>query len=149
MSLITNVCCLLYVCRQVPLFESPLQMLADSPTTYEEESETLNFIRQIPTVFDETVVLEAEVGDCVVVARRKGDRWYIGGITDWDSRSVDIDLGFLQKGNYQAQIFSDGINADFDATDYICTERTVSSSDKLRIQMQPGGGWAAILAPLK
>ena len=129
------------------LFESPLQMLADSPTTYQEEDETLAFLKQIPTVFDETVVLEARVGDCVVVAKRKGSRWYIGGITDWDSRQVDIDFGFLPEGSYRAQIFADGINADFDATDYVYTERTVSSSDMLRVRMQPGGGWAAILEP--
>ena len=129
------------------LFESPLQMLSDSPTTYMEEDETLAFIKQIPTVFDETVVLDAEVGNHIIVAKRKGDVWYIGGITDWDARSIDINLNFLPEGNYRAQIFSDGINADFDATDYIYTEQDVQSSDRLQIHMQPGGGWAAILRP--
>ena len=129
------------------LFESPLQMLSDSPTTYMEEDETLAFLKQIPTVFDETVVLDAEVGNHIIVAKRKGDVWYIGGITDWDARSIDINLNFLPEGNYRAQIFSDGINADFDATDYIYTEQDVQSSDRLQIHMQPGGGWAAILRP--
>lgn len=129
------------------LFESPLQMLADSPTVYQEEEETLAFLKQIPTVFDETVVLDAEVGNHIVVAKRKGDTWYIGGITDWSSRSVNINLGFLPEGNYHAQIFSDGVNADFDATDYVYTTRNLRSSDRLQIHMQPGGGWAAILKP--
>ena len=129
------------------LFESPLQMLADSPTTYQEEEEALAFIKQIPTVFDETVVLDAKVGDYIVVAKRKGDTWYIGGITDWNSRSVDINLGFLPEGDYHAQIFSDGVNADFDATDYVYKTRNIRSSDQLQIHMQPGGGWAAILKP--
>ena len=129
------------------LFESPLQMLSDSPTTYLEEDETLAFLKQIPTVFDETVVLDAEVGNHIVVAKRKGDIWYIGGITDWDARSIDIDLSFLPQGSYQAQIFADGINADFDATDYVYTEQNVRSSDRLQVHMQPGGGWAAILKP--
>ena len=129
------------------LFESPLQMLADSPTAYQEEEETLAFLKQIPTVFDETVVLDAEVGNHIVVAKRKGDTWYIGGITDWSSRSVNINLGFLPEGNYHAQIFSDGVNADFDATDYVYTTRNLRPSDRLQIHMQPGGGWAAILKP--
>ena len=105
------------------------------------------FLKQIPTVFDETVVLDAEVGDYIVVAKRKGDTWYIGGITDWDARSIDIDLNFLPRESYKAQIFADGINADFDATDYVYTEQNVRSSDRLQVYMQPGGGWAAILKP--
>ena len=93
------------------------------------------------------VVLDAEVGNHIVVAKRKGDTWYIGGITDWSSRSVNINLGFLPEGNYHAQIFSDGVNADFDATDYVYTTRNLRPSDRLQIHMQPGGGWAAILKP--
>lgn len=125
------------------LYEAPLQMLADTPSHYEKEQECTDFIAQIPTTFDETVALCGEVGEYIALARRKGDTWYVAAMTNWTPRSCDIDLSFLGEGNFQAEIFSDGINADRDATDYRKATRDVTSADQLKAFMQPGGGWTA------
>ena len=125
------------------LFEAPLQMLADSPSKYMKEQECTDFIAKVPTVFDETVALDGEVGEYLTLARRKGDVWYNASMTDWTPRDCTIDLSFLGEGSYEAEIFSDGINADREATDYKKEVRTVTSGDKLNIHMAPGGGWTA------
>ena len=127
------------------VFEAPLQMLADSPSKYMKEQECTDFIAKVPTVFDETIALAGEVGEHIALARRSGDTWYIGAMTNWTPRKYTIDLSFLREGNYEAEIFSDGINADREATDYRKEKRTVKASDKLSIYMAPGGGWTAII----
>ena len=127
------------------VFESPLQMMCDSPSLYKKEQETVDFITQIPTVWDETVVLEAAVSDYIVVARRSGENWYLGAMTDWEPRDFDINLSFLNKNtNYSVQIFKDGINADRNAMDYKLDQKTMSSTTPLQIQMSSGGGFSAI-----
>jgi alpha-glucosidase len=134
---------------QYVVFEVPLQMLSDSPTAYMKEQECTDFITSIPTVFDETVPLDGKVGEYVAIARKKGDIWYVGAMTNWTAREMMIDLSFLPEGRYQAEIFSDGINADKEATDYKKEVIRVTSGDKLPIRMYPGGGWAARITPLK
>jgi alpha-glucosidase len=133
-------------CQQLAeyvVFDAPLQMLADNPTTYMREQECTDLIAGIPTIFDETVPLDGKVGEYVAVARRRGDTWYIGALTDWTPRALTIDLSFLPAGEYEAAIFQDGVNANRDATDY--TKRTVRvrSGDKIPIQLAGGGGWVA------
>lgn len=125
------------------LFEAPLQMLADSPSKYMKEEECTDFIAQVPTIFDETVALDGEIGEHLVMARRKGDIWYVGAMTNWTPRDYIIDFSFLGEGNYEAEIFSDGINAHRAAMDYRKEIRTISACDKLKIHMAPGGGWTA------
>lgn len=125
------------------LFEAPLQMLADSPSKYIKEQECTDFIAQVPTIFDETVALDGEIGEHLVMARRKGDIWYVGAMTNWTPRDYIIDFSFLGEGNYEAEIFSDGINAHRAAMDYQKEIRTISACDKLKIHMAPGGGWTA------
>ncbi|MEO8405281.1 MAG: glycoside hydrolase family 97 catalytic domain-containing protein, partial [Chitinophagaceae bacterium] len=135
-------------CHQMALytiFEAPLQMLADNPTAYKKEQECTDFIAQVPTVFDETVALDGKVAEYVAIARKKDDTWYVGATNNWNTRDITIDLSFLGNGNYEAEIFSDGVNASKDATDYKKEKRTVSMNDKLTITMQPGGGWTAII----
>ena len=127
------------------VFESPLQMMCDSPTLYKKEQETVDFITQIPTVWDETIVLEAAVSDYIVVARRSGEEWYLGAMTDWEPRDFDIALSFLNENtDYSVQIFKDGINADRNAMDYKVDQKTMSSTTPLQIQMSSGGGFSAI-----
>jgi len=128
---------------QYVVFEVPIQMLSDSPTAYMKEQECTDFITSIPTTFDETVPLDGSVGDYVTVARKKGDTWFVGAMTDWSPRDLTIDLSFLGDGNYQAVVFKDGINADTEATDYEKEVIPVKKGDKLKIHMAPGGGWAA------
>ncbi|WDF62458.1 glycoside hydrolase family 97 protein [Flavobacterium sp. KACC 22763] len=136
-------------CHQLALytiFEAPLQMMADSPTAFIKEQESTDYIAKVPTTFDETTALDGEVGKYVSIARRKGNTWYLGAITNWDSREVTIDFSFLEKGKkFQAEIFSDGINADKAATDYKKEIITVDSTTKLKYRLASGGGLAMII----
>jgi alpha-glucosidase len=127
----------------------PLQMLSDNPTVYMREKECTDFITRIPTTFDETVPLSGEVGEYVAVARRKGNTWYVGAMTDWTPRDLTLDFSFLPKGRYTAVVFEDGTNADRDATDYSREVININSGEKLRIHLAPGGGWAARLERIK
>ena len=132
-------------CHQLAMytvFEAPLQMLSDNPTAYMREQESTDFIAAVPTTFDETVALDGKVGEFVSIARRKGTTWFVGAMSSWTPREATIDLSFLGDGTYKAITFEDGINADRDATDYVRKEVTVTSKDKIKIQMAPGGGWA-------
>lgn len=126
-------------------FEAPLQMLADSPTKYEREQVCTDFIVRIPTVYDETVVIDGRMGEYTVVARRKGETWYVAAMTDWTARNLTIDLSFLGEGTYHADIFADGVNAEKEATDYKHTKQDVNAGDKLDVHLASGGGWAAII----
>ncbi|MDX2414107.1 MAG: glycoside hydrolase family 97 protein [Bacteroidales bacterium] len=125
------------------VYESPLQMLADNPVNYRREQESTDFITSVPTVWDEMKVLEAKVGDYLVIARRKGEEWFIGAMTDWDSRSFDLDMSFLGEGEFSMINFEDGINAENYASDYARSEKNISSSELLSIRMASGGGWVA------
>lgn len=139
-------------CHQLGMYvvyEAPLQMLADSPTAYMKEQESTSFISQIPTTFDETIALDGKVGEYVVIARRKGDIWFVGGLTNWSAREMTIDLSFLGKGIYSAEIFKDGINANKDATDYKREIVKATNTDKLIVNMANGGGFAMIISPKK
>ena len=124
-------------------FEAPLQMLADSPTKYEREQECTDFIAQVPTVFDETIAIDGEMGEYTVLARRKGDTWYIAALTDWTPRDIQLSLSFLPEGSYTADIFADGVNAEKEATDYKHSKQSVTPSTKLNIHLASGGGWTA------
>ena len=126
-------------------FEAPLQMLADSPTKYMQNQECTDFIAQVPTTFDETIALDGELGKYTLIARRKGSTWYLAAMTDWVPRDLTVDLSFLGSGQHQADIFADGVNAGKEATDYLHTRKTVSSSDRLPVHLSSGGGWTAII----
>jgi len=133
-------------CHQLAMYvvyESPLQMLADSPSHYLREKECLGFLSLVPTVWDQTRVLDAKVGDYVVVSRRSGEEWYVGAMTDWTSRELSVDFSFLGPGEYEIEMFRDGINAGGYGSDYERSVGKVSSNDRLDIRLAPGGGWAA------
>ena len=139
-------------CQQLAMyiiFEAPLQMLSDNPTAYIKEQECTDFITRVPTTFDETVPMDGIVGEYVALARRKGNTWYIGAMTNWNARDITLDLSFLSDGVYKAVVFKDGINADREATDYKKEVFNILSSDKLTIQLSPGGGWAARIEKIK
>lgn len=125
------------------IFEAPLQMLADNPTAYMKEQESTNFIAKVPTTFDETVALDGKVAEYVAIARRKGDTWFVGAMTNWNQRDLTLDFSFLGEGTYEAEIFRDGVNADRDATDYKREVIKVTKNDKLPVKLAQGGGWAA------
>jgi alpha-glucosidase len=137
-------------CHQLAMYimyEAPFEMLSDNPTIYMREQESVNFITSVPTTFNETISLDGKVSDYAVIARRKGNTWYVGAMNNWNPKEVMIDLSFLSSGNYEAEIFKDGINADRDATDYKREVQKVSSKDKLNVHLSNGGGWAAKIYP--
>lgn len=128
------------------LFESPLQMLADNPVLYERERPCTEFIASVPTTWDELRVLHASCDGQLVVARRKGDRWYIGGMTDDKPFEMRFSLDFLPSGrSFRMTSFEDGVNADLQAMDYRRQVREVDSSSHIEIRMCRNGGWAAVL----
>ncbi len=127
------------------VFESPLQMLADAPSYYYKEPLSMEFLAAVPSVWDESVPLFGKVGDYVGIARQNGDEWYIGAITDWDARDLEIDLSFLPQGQFELTQYKDGINADRHAEDLTREVINISAEDKVMIHLAPGGGWAAIL----
>ncbi len=131
------------------IFESPLQMLSDSPSNYMKEQESTDFIVNIPVVWDDIKVLEGKVGSYLLLARQSGKEWFVGALTNWDSRDMDLDLSFLPSGNYTMDIFKDGINADRYAGDYKRYKVNISSGEKMKIHLAPGGGWAARISPAK
>lgn len=130
------------------IFESPLQMLADSPTNYNKEQECTDFIVKIPVVWDDIKVLDAKIGDYLMLARRSGNNWFVGALTDWTSRELELDLSFLPAGSFSIEIFADGINADRHAQDFMHIRKEVNSGDRLKIKMVSGGGWLAKITPL-
>ena len=138
-------------CHQIAMYvcyDSPLQMLSDSPTNYYKETESASFISKMPTVWDETKVLDAKVGDYILMARQKDSNWYLGAMTDWTGRSLNVDLSFLGEGTYEIEIMQDGMNADISCNDYKRIVKQVTKADKLKIDLAKGGGWAAICKKL-
>lgn len=132
-------------CHQLAMyvvFESPLQMLADSPSNYLREPEAMEFLAAVPTTWDETKVLDAQIAQYVAVARRNGADWYVGAMTNWTPRDLELDFSFLPEGHFQMDAYQDGVNADRVASDFKLVRTEVNKSTKLRIHLAPGGGWA-------
>ena len=133
-------------CRQLAqyvVFESPLNMLCDSPSNYSKETECMEFISTVPTVWDETRALCGEVGKYIAMARRSGEEWYVGGMTDWNERTLTLDLSFLPQGVYSVELYRDGVNADRRASDYKKEVFDLPLNGLLKVKMAPGGGFAA------
>ena len=133
-------------CQQLAMYvvyESPLQMLSDSPSNYLREPEAMEFLSAVPTEWDETKVLDARIAEYVVVARRNGRDWYVGAMTDWTARNLEIDLSFLPEGNFTMDAYQDGVNADRQASDYKKTTIQVNRTTKVKLPLASGGGWAA------
>lgn len=150
-------------CHQLAMYviyESPLQMLADSPSNYLREPECMEFLAAVPTVWDETVTLHGRIGEYAAVARRRGNDWYVGVMTGNDPKEIEIDFSFLQgnetsdskpaqlRETYSVDIFSDGVNADRCAIDYKKSVKTVTPGERWLVRLAPGGGWAARIRKL-
>ena len=136
-------------CHQLAMFvvyDSPLQTVADHPAAYKGEPGA-EFIKAVPASWDETIVLSGEIGNYIVVARRLKDKWYLGAMTDYSPRELEVNLDFLGVGDYQIKIFSDDAKTDDDPKHVCIKSKEVISSEKLTIKMVSGGGYAAILTP--
>jgi alpha-glucosidase len=137
-------------CHQLAMYvvyESPLQMLSDSPSNYLREPQAMEFLAPVPSEWDETKVLDGKIAEYVVVARRNGKDWYVGAMTNWTPRELEIDLSFLPDGNFSMVSYQDGINADRFGSDYRQVKSEVNKSTKLKIKLAPGGGFAARIHP--
>jgi alpha-glucosidase len=133
-------------CHQLGMyvvFESPLQMLADNPSNYLREPETMEFLSAVPSTWDETKVLDAKIGDYILIARRKGSDWYVGAMTDWTARELEVDFSFLPEGNFRMEAYQDGVNAGRFGSDYKKVSSQVNKTTRLKIKLAEGGGWAA------
>ena len=134
-------------CHQLAAYivhDSPFTMLADAPTSY--TGNCIEFITSIPDDIDSTKVLAGMLGRYIVTARRRAHDWYVGGMTNWDSRDVTVDFSFLDAGaSYKAVLFRDGINAGKNAEDYAVDTFWVKKGDKREIHMASGGGFAMSL----
>lgn len=130
------------------VFESGIQMLADNPTLYYRNEECTRFITQVPTTWDETRVIDARIGEYIIVARRKGDKWFVGAICNGGQkeRVFHVDLSFLQEGKtLRMTYFEDGINAAHQAMDYRKKERSVKAGDTIALKLVRNGGWTAVI----
>ena len=128
------------------LFESNLQMLMDNPCRYDKWPDCRDFLTSVPVNWDETRVLAAEAGQYIVMAKRKGQKWFIGGITNDKERELDITLSILPEGkNLQMTSFVDGVNANRIAMDYRMEKTSVNKATKLHIKMVRNGGFAGVI----
>jgi len=123
------------------VYESPLQYMAGNISDYLKEPGYAEFLGRIPVEWDETLFLDGKISDYILVARRKGNDWWLGAMTDWTPRTLEADLSFLGEGQFEVEIYKDGINADRYAADFATEKKTLTSKDKIKIQMAPGGGY--------
>jgi len=127
------------------IYEMPLAMVADYPEAYRNQP-GLEFIAKVPTVWDESEVLAGRPAEFIVMARQHGSDWYVGAMTNWEARDLEVPLNFLGDGEYEAQIFADGPDASKVATSLSITKKRVKAGDKLAVHLAPGGGLAVILS---
>ena len=139
-------------CHQLAMYvvyESPLQMLSDSPSNYLREPEAMEFLAAVPTEWDESKALDGKIAEYVAVARRNGSDWYVGAMNNWSARELEIDFSFLPEGHFEMSAYQDGDNADRFGSDYKLVKMPVARTTKLKINLAPGGGWAARIQPAK
>jgi len=139
-------------CHQLAMFvvyESPIQIFSGNPSQALMEPAFMNLLGDIPTTWDETKIVAAKVSDYIITARKKGDDWYIGGMTDWTARDMNLSMDFLDAGLYDATLCTDGLNADNYPSDYIIKQFSIQGRTMLNIKMAPGGGFVLKLSKKK
>lgn len=129
------------------IYESPLQLFSGNLSDALREPGLMNFLGKIPTTWDETIILNAELGKYVIEVRRSGNNWYLAAMNSWQTTSFDVALGFLKEGRYIVETASDGINAARNPEDYKLTESEVTSAGTLKVKLAPGGGFVARFSP--
>jgi alpha-glucosidase len=130
------------------VYESPLQLFSGNLSDALREPELMKFLGKIPTVWDETIIIDAKLGKYVLEARRNGENWYLAAMNDWESRIFNVPLGFLKDGRYLVESASDGINAARNPEDYKMRNSEVTASDTLTVILAPGGGFVALISYL-
>ena len=126
------------------VYESPLQMLSDSPTKYDENPQWLPFLETVPSVWDETFPLWGQIGKNIAVARRSGDRYFVGAMSAGAPETAQISLDFLPEGEWVVKCYEDGLNAEKNGKDYRISSRTVTNKDVLAVGFASNGGFVAV-----
>jgi len=122
------------------VYDAPLPMLSDMPSAYEQQPAALEMLSAVPTTWDETIGVDGRIGEFALLARRKGDEWWIGAMTDWSARTLEVPLAFTGGGSFEATLWTDGVNADKVGTDYRRSTQSVEGTGVLRLTLAPGGG---------
>jgi alpha-glucosidase len=120
-------------------------MLCDAPTNYTCEDQTMDFLSQVPVTWDTTIALNAKIGKYFTMARKKGETWHIGAMTDWTEREFDVLLSFLPEGKFIMKTWQDGANANRNAEDFLVTEQEVDNTMKIKLHLAKGGGYVSRL----
>ena len=131
-------------CHQLAMYivyDNPMQIFAGNPSQAWQEPKFTELLGSLPTTWDETIIIDGKVGEYIVTARQKGENWFIGAMTDWSTRDIDIKFDFISEGDYKATICKDGVNAERYAADYILTESTIKKNDTIKFHLAPGGGF--------
>ncbi|MEO8713272.1 MAG: glycoside hydrolase family 97 protein, partial [Parafilimonas sp.] len=131
-------------CQQLAMFvvyDDPLPIFSGNPSQGYLEPKFMELLGSIPAGWDTTIILDAKVGEYIITARRKNNDWFIAGMTDSSARDINLDLSFLNAGNFNATICKDGINADRNAMDYVIEEKTITANDSLQIHLAANGGF--------
>ncbi|MES1250233.1 MAG: glycoside hydrolase family 97 catalytic domain-containing protein, partial [Chitinophaga rupis] len=140
-------------CHQLAMFivyDNPMQIFSGNPSQGMEEPEFMQLLGSIPTTWDDTRILAGKVSEYILTARRSGDTWFVGGMTNWSARDLAVDLGFLGPGDYKATVCKDGVNADRYAADYSLNKDIfVKKNDTLSFHLAPGGGLVIRLEKIK
>jgi alpha-glucosidase len=126
------------------VYENPMPMVADDPSAYEGQP-GFEFLTEVPTIWDETRFLSGEPGEYVVIARRKGEAWYLGGITNWTPREIDVPLEFLSPGEFEATLYADGSLDESQPNAVRKQQLAVGSATPMHVSLAPGGGFVAVL----
>ncbi len=124
------------------IYDSPMQIFSGNPSEAYLEPSFMELLGSIPTLWNETIIVDGKIGDYIITARRKGTDWYIAGMGDWQPRDMTLKFDFLNEGLYNATICKDGINADRNAVDYdLSKNKIIKKDDQLHIHLAPGGGF--------
>jgi alpha-glucosidase len=133
---------------QFVVYDSPFQVACDHPDSYKGQEGT-DFLKKVKTMWDDTKILNGQIGEYITSARRSGNEWFIGSMTNSETRTLEIKLDFLDAGKYKMIAFEDAPDAAINAEDVMRTTRTVVKGDVIKMRMAPGGGYAAWLEPVK
>lgn len=136
-----------YQLAMLVVYESALQVICDSPYNYRKSPAGLDFLKIVPTTWDETRVLDGEVGDYIVIARRSGIDWYVGGMTDWDTRTIGVSFNFLGTGNYKAEVWKDAPDSDQEPAHLVKESMQISQQASKDFILAPGGGFVLHISP--
>ena len=136
-----------YQLAMLVVYESALQVICDSPYNYKKSPAGLDFLKIVPTTWDETKVLDGEVGNYIVIARRSGDDWYVGSMTDWDPRTIKVSFDFLGAGNFKSEVWKDASDSDKEPEHLVKESMQISRQDTKDFNLAPGGGFVLHIFP--